>query len=132
MMAKLTLSEAISGCTKNLRTLDGRDLHFTLLPGEVISHDECKVIQGEGMPTRRDPTEKGDLIINFKVDFPKHLNRDAINKLVKLLKPPKVEIPKDAELKTAIACGDSHFRNRRTHSEDEEMRGGHGVQCQTQ
>uniref|UniRef100_A0AC34R6D3 Uncharacterized protein n=1 Tax=Panagrolaimus sp. JU765 TaxID=591449 RepID=A0AC34R6D3_9BILA len=82
------------------------------------------------MPTRRDPTEKGDLIINFKVDFPKHLNRDAINKLVKLLKPPKVEIPKDAELKTAIACGDSHFRNRRTHSEDEEVRGGHEIKVQ--
>uniref|UniRef100_A0A914YWL2 Uncharacterized protein n=1 Tax=Panagrolaimus superbus TaxID=310955 RepID=A0A914YWL2_9BILA len=128
---KLTLSEALTGCVKNLKTLDSRDLHFTLLPGEVISHDECKVVHNEGMPLRRDPTDKGDLIINFKVEFPKKLSNEQIKKIAKLMPLPKVDIPKDAEIKTAIAVSDSHFRQRRT-VEDDEMRGPGGVQCQTQ
>uniref|UniRef100_A0AC34FQK5 CR-type domain-containing protein n=1 Tax=Panagrolaimus sp. ES5 TaxID=591445 RepID=A0AC34FQK5_9BILA len=143
---KLTLSEALTGCVKNLKTLDNRDLHFTLLPGEVISHDECKVVHNEGevishdeckvvhnegMPLRRDPTDKGDLIINFKVEFPKKLSNEQIKKIAKLMPPPKVEIPKDAEIKTAIPVSENHFRQRRT-VEDDEMRGPGGVQCQTQ
>jgi len=128
---KLQLSEALTGCVKNIKTLDGRDLHFTLLPGEVISHDECKVIQGEGMPTRRDPTEKGDLIINFKVEFPKKLSKENISKIAKLLPPTTVEVPPDAEFKTAIPISDEHFRHRRT-VDDDDMRGHQGVQCQAQ
>lgn len=128
---KLQLNEALTGCTRNIKTLDGRDLHFTLLPGEVISHDECKVIQGEGMPMRRDPTEKGDLIINFKVEFPKKLSKDNISKIAKLLPPTTVEVPSDAEVKTAISIGEDHFRRRRT-VEDDDMHGHQGVQCQAQ
>lgn len=105
-----------------------------ILLGEVISHDECKVIHGEGMPHRRDPTDKGDLLINFKVDFPKKLTPDQIKKISKLLSPPKIEIPPDAETKTAVAVSESHFRQRRhagMHGDDDDMRQG-GVQCQTQ
>lgn len=82
------------------------------------------------MPLRIDPTSKGDLLINFKVDFPKTLSLDQIKKVSKLLPPPKVDIPADAEVKTAIPVSENHFRTRRT-VEDDDMRG-QGVQCQTQ
>lgn len=127
---KISLSEALTGCTRNVKTLDGRDLHFTLLPGEVISHDDCKVIQGEGMPHRKDPTSNGDLIINFKVEFPDRLSKDSINKISKLLPPPKVDLPKEATHVKCIPISNDHFRQRSM--EDDEMRGGQGVQCQTQ
>lgn len=34
LSVKLSLSEALTGCVKNIKTLDNRDLHFTLLPGK--------------------------------------------------------------------------------------------------
>lgn len=35
LSVKLSLSEAITGCVQNIKTLDNRDLHFTLLPGMI-------------------------------------------------------------------------------------------------
>jgi DnaJ family protein A protein 1 len=132
LSVKLTLNEALTGCTHNIKTLDKRDLHFNLIPGEVISHGERKVIHNEGMPFKSDPTSKGDLIITFMVEFPKKLSAEQIKKIVKLMPLPKIDIPKDAEVKMAIAVDDSHFRQRR-HIEDDGMHGpGGGVQCQTQ
>uniref|UniRef100_A0A7E4VV19 DnaJ subfamily A member 1 n=1 Tax=Panagrellus redivivus TaxID=6233 RepID=A0A7E4VV19_PANRE len=131
---QLTLNEALCGCTKNLKTMDGRDLHYVILPGEVIKHDENKVIHGEGMPIRRDPTSKGDLIINFKIDFPKSLTSEQVRGLTALLAPPVITIPPDAEVKLALPVGEKHFREKqqRAAEEEEAAHGGPGVQCQTQ
>jgi len=40
------------------------------LPGEVIKHGDVKCIMNEGMPTHKNPFEKGRLIITFAVTFP--------------------------------------------------------------
>lgn len=41
------------------------------MPGEVISHDETKVIKGKGMPFYKDTMSHGNLYIKFVVQFPK-------------------------------------------------------------
>ena len=58
MNINIKLVEALCGFSRNIKTLDNRTLHFTVLPGEVISDGTIKVIHGEGMPTRRNPSEK--------------------------------------------------------------------------
>merc|ERR1711874_262070 len=56
---------------KTLEHLDGRSVHFTVGQGEVIKPDLERCLVGEGLPMYRNPYERGDLIIKFKVDLPK-------------------------------------------------------------
>ncbi|XP_014246477.1 dnaJ homolog subfamily A member 1-like isoform X2 [Cimex lectularius] len=98
MMMKLELVEALCGFQKTIRTLDGRHLLITSIPGEVIKHKELKCIIGEGMPQYKNPFEKGRLIIQFLVNFPSHLPPEVVPKLESCL-PGRVEqiIPDNAE-----------------------------------
>merc|ERR1719342_229364 len=68
---KVDLVEALCGFTKTLEHLDGRTVHFTVGQGEVIKPDLERCLMGEGLPMYRNPYERGDLIIKFKVDLPK-------------------------------------------------------------
>lgn len=134
LIMELKLVEALCGCTKYIETLDGRQLLFNLLPGEVIKHDDSRVIQGEGMPHLRHPDEKGDLIVHFKVQMPDTIPVKNIDKMSKML-PGKSEplIPDDAEHFTMTPVSDDHFqRRRRMNYDDDEMGPGQRVQCQTQ
>merc|ERR1711972_338023 len=53
--------------------LDDRTLVIQTVPGEVIKTGDLKCVYGEGMPTYKNPFEKGKLIVQFKVDFPDSL-----------------------------------------------------------
>lgn len=44
-------------------------IHFSII-GEVIKHDEMKCVLNEGMPHRKNPMERGKLVIHFDVEFP--------------------------------------------------------------
>jgi len=68
---KVDLVEALCGFTKTLEHLDGRTVNFTVEKGEVIKPDLERILLGEGLPMYRNPYERGDLIIKFKVDLPK-------------------------------------------------------------
>ena len=56
--------------------------------GEVIKPNDLKCVYGEGMPTYRNPFEKGKLIVKFAIDFPEALDPHVAQKLEALL-PPK-------------------------------------------
>jgi len=71
VQCKLDLVEALCGVTKTLEHLDGRTVYFTVGKGEVIKPDLERCLVGEGLPMYRNPYERGDLIIKFKVDVPK-------------------------------------------------------------
>ncbi|KAG2371747.1 DnaJ protein-like protein [Vigna angularis] len=80
---KISLVEALTGCTVNLVTLDGRNL---TVPIDQIIHPEYeKVVEREGMPLRRDPTKNGNLRIKFKITFPDDLTPDQKLEMQKLL-----------------------------------------------
>ena len=49
---------------------------------------DLKCVFGEGMPTYRNPFEKGKLIVKFAVDFPEAVDPHVAQKLEALL-PPK-------------------------------------------
>lgn len=142
MNMKITLTEALCGFQKSITTLDGRNLVITVYPGEVIKHGEIKFIVGEGMPTYKNPFEKGKLIIQFTVDFPQAIDPSVIPQLERLLPPkPAFQIPSgDVEevhlLDYNMEEEEQRSRNHHNRQEyyDEDEMPGHGpggVQCAT-
>lgn len=104
MLMELQLVEALCGFQKVIKTLDGRDLVITHLPGEIVKNEDFKYIMGEGMPHHKNPFEKGRLIIQFSIVFPISLPQEIIPALEQCLPPrPTVEIPIDAEEYTLVS-----------------------------
>ncbi|VDK20737.1 unnamed protein product [Anisakis simplex] len=130
MQLKLTLVEALCGCTKFVKTLDNRYLIFSILPGEVIKHGDMRTILGEGMPHYKNPFEKGDLIVQFDVTFPKSIAANKMDQLKKLL-PDRVDpiIPDGADEVDLEVISE---RSRHSSSYYDEQQGGGPVRCQTQ
>ncbi|KAK5965670.1 DNaJ domain (Prokaryotic heat shock protein) [Trichostrongylus colubriformis] len=129
MNLEIELVEAMCGFSRVIKTLDDRTLYFNVLPGEVIKHADMKVIYGEGMPHRRNPQEKGDLILQFRVIFPERLTADARKKLSELL-PGKSEclIGDDDEVFELNEIAVNRYRQEESHHGGEEG----GVRCQHQ
>ncbi|ENN74728.1 hypothetical protein YQE_08695, partial [Dendroctonus ponderosae] len=137
---EIQLSEALCGFQKVLQTLDNRDLVITQLPGEVIKHGDVKCIQNEGMPIYKNPFEKGRLIVQFLVQFPKTIDPAVVPTLENCLPPRKeVMIPDSAEecvLEEFDAEQEAYRRrqHKNAYDEDDEMHGGGSrqpVQCAT-
>jgi len=128
MNFELQLVEALCGFSRQIRTLDDRLLHFTVLPGEVMKHADLRVIHGEGMPMHKNPDEKGDLIVQFSVNFPNELSANARKKLSALLPDASLQIvDDDAEVHE---LGELSMRQSRSMHEDGMPEG--GVRCQQQ
>ncbi|VDD95781.1 unnamed protein product [Enterobius vermicularis] len=126
---ELKLAEALCGCTKYIKTLDDRYLVFVILPGEVIKHKEMRVIPSEGMPLYKSPFDRGDLLIQFSVQFPKHISKKHFDRLNHLIPGrSKPHIPDDAEYHKLEVV---HERIGRRPSDDDDG-SSHPVRCQTQ
>lgn len=70
--AKVPLVRALTGCTLNLPTLDGREIAVGV--NDVICQGYEKVLAGEGMPSFEEPGKRGDLIVRYEIGFPATLN----------------------------------------------------------
>lgn len=66
----IDLATALTGGRITIRHLDERVLETQLPSGAVIRPDDVRIIRSEGMPTHRQPFNKGDLIIKFDIVFP--------------------------------------------------------------
>lgn len=69
--AKVPLGKALTGTTVEIFTLDERIIHIPI--NDIIKPGYTKQVPGEGMPISSDPTKKGDLIIEFNIEFPTSL-----------------------------------------------------------
>ncbi|RVE69619.1 hypothetical protein OJAV_G00079760 [Oryzias javanicus] len=81
--AKITLKEALCGCTIKAPTLDGRTI--TVTSKDVVKPGTKKRIVGEGLPLSKCPTKRGDMILDFSVRFPDKLGqstRDALEQIL--------------------------------------------------
>ena len=110
--------------------------------GEIMKHGDIKVVMNEGMPLYRHPFDKGQLIIQFFVNFPEDgfLPMDKIAELQKLLpEPVEVIIPDDHEEVQLVKQEASSHRHRRggggreayyeDDDEDDDGMQGQRVQC---
>lgn len=132
----IQLVEALCGFQKVIKTLDDRDLVVTQLPGEIIKHGDVKCIQNEGMPRYKSPFEKGRLIVQFWVQFPKAIAPELIPQLENCLPPrEEVMIPDTADeciLEDFDPEQEARKRQHNVYDEDDEMHGpGQRVQCAT-
>jgi len=71
MVMSLTLAEALCGFSKEITTLDDRKIIAS--ESIVVNPGQERRIPHEGMPIRKKPGKKGDLIIKYLVNFPKSL-----------------------------------------------------------
>lgn len=81
--AVVSLSDALTGVAVQINTLDSRILSIPI--AEIIHPGFQKVVPGEGMPLSKAPQQRGDLIISFKVDFPRDLSIAQKKELRKIL-----------------------------------------------
>ncbi|XP_038561703.1 dnaJ homolog subfamily A member 4 [Micropterus salmoides] len=137
MKMKIKLVEALCGFRKTIQTLDHRALIITSKPGQVIKHGDIKCVQNEGMPIYRDPYEKGQLIIQFDVEFPDKgwLPEHLMFQLERLL-PPREDVMLTDDMEEVELCEVDVRSERKNYSrevyEEDEEGPRSGVQCQTQ
>lgn len=81
MIMSLSLVEALCGFTRSVKTLDDRELSVSnkavTVPGQEMR------FPGRGMPSQKDPAQKGALVITVRVVFPTQLSdsqKDLIRK----------------------------------------------------
>lgn len=72
--ANITLEEALTGCVVPIETLDGRVVKFPVR--RIVSPDSRDRISEEGMPISKQPGQRGDLIIQYHIQFPTTLTQD--------------------------------------------------------
>jgi len=85
---EIDILTALGGGQFGIRHLDDRALVVTIHPGEVIRHDDLKVIHGQGMPSQRHH-EPGDLYVKISVKFPEFIDPTLIPMLERVLPPRK-------------------------------------------
>lgn len=91
----ITFSQAALGGPVEITTLTGEKVRYEL-PRGVQTHEVLR-LTGHGLPTRRNPAKKGDLLIQVLIDTPQHLSAEQevlFRKLAELEKqqvsaPPK-------------------------------------------
>ena len=74
-VAKMSLRDALCGGMVSVPTPEGKTVEVLL--DTVVSPSYIKTLPGMGMPLPRNPNKKGDLVIQFDIKFPRHLNADS-------------------------------------------------------
>merc|ERR550519_740306 len=139
MKMEISLTDALCGFRKTVRTLDDRILVIQTVRGEVVKTGDLKLVYSEGMPTYRNPFEKGRMIIQFSVKFPESIEPSMAEELAKVL-PDSEEpmIPDDHEevdmhhFDPEADRAQQHGRNQYDEDDDDHHHGGPGVSCATQ
>jgi len=143
MELTIPLIEALAGFNFTIKHLDDRILLVKSEKGEVITPGEMKMIPNEGMPKHKSPFEKGNLYIQFTIEFPKPgaLKEQQLQQLEKLL-PARRPTPKQTEEMEEVTLSKVSREDRRSEgrrragSDDEEDDDGSGqgqrVQCAQQ
>lgn len=141
MKMDISLTEALTGMRKTIKTLDERTLVIQTVSGEVIKTGDLKQVQGEGMPQYRNPFEKGRLIIQFNVVFPNNLEPSVAQALAQILPPAEEAMIPDDHDEVDLNDFDpetdrQNHNHRHQYDEDDEGHGhghgGPGVQCASQ
>ncbi|KAA8587125.1 dnaJ homolog subfamily B member 13 [Etheostoma spectabile] len=72
--AQITLEMALTGFSVDVETLDGRLISIPI--NDIVHPAYKKVVTGEGMPLSQDPSQRGNLIVTFDIQFPEKLSTE--------------------------------------------------------
>lgn len=78
---EITLRQALLGFTISIKHLDGHEVEVSKGPGQITQPGEVMRIKEEGMPKYGMASERGDLLVTFKVRNPDKLTADQRSKL---------------------------------------------------
>jgi len=141
---KISLVEALCGFEFSMTHLDGRVLLVKSDAGTVYEHNCMKVIRDEGMPMAKNPTQTGNLYIEFLVEFPKSITPEQRKLLKKALPKPESmddddydpEEVEEVELQNVDMDAErrkfAEARRGEAYDEDEGGGGGQQQQCRAQ
>ncbi|XP_034943847.1 dnaJ homolog subfamily B member 13-like [Chelonus insularis] len=90
MTVDIVLKDALLGTIVTVHTLDDRTFRVPIT--SITTPDYRKYIPGEGLPFLQNPNERGDLIINFKIDFPIYLSVASKNYMKKAFDNPVKDV----------------------------------------
>jgi len=78
----ISLQQALCGFKLTLGGIDGAPVVVKVDDGRVISPGSAVKIQGRGMPSRKRPGERGDVVVEFaKIEFPNRVSPAQRNAL---------------------------------------------------
>jgi len=139
MGKKISLKEALTGIAFTVEHLDGRILHVTTEPGAVIADGSAKMVEHEGMPMHGNPFVKGNLVIQFEIDYPERLDPETAKQLESLLPGGKEAAEETEDMEPCIlrpfdaAAAQAEYEQNKSaydsDDEDEGAGGGRRVQC---
>ena len=78
----ISLKESLCGFKFNLKYIDGREFQLNNESGNIIEPNYKKILKNYGM--KRDNIT-GNLIIEFKVEYPKQISKEQLTKLNDIL-----------------------------------------------
>lgn len=64
----LTFKESLLGFNKTIQTIDGRTLPISRV--QPVQPSQELTYPGQGMPLKNSPSQRGNLIIKYKIDYP--------------------------------------------------------------
>ncbi|AET37531.1 type II HSP40 co-chaperone SIS1 Ecym_1292 [Eremothecium cymbalariae DBVPG len=64
----LSFKESLLGFSKTVHTIDGRQIFISKT--QPVQPSEESRYPGQGMPLSKNPSERGDLIVKYKIDYP--------------------------------------------------------------
>ena len=94
LLTELTVSlrEALFGFERTIEMLDGTELVLKSQEGEILTHNDCLVVEQHGMPVWRSEGERGRLFVLVKVAMPKNMSalaggghKEELQRLLSLL-----------------------------------------------
>lgn len=78
IVLKVSLKEALTGVDRMINHLDGHGVRIKTAPQEVIYPKKVMRIAEEGMPYHNFPSQKGILLVEFEVTFPRKLTQEQV------------------------------------------------------
>lgn len=81
--ARISLKDALCGCRLSIPTLENEEI--TLRVNDIIGPSTIRRISGRGLPYPKEPTKRGDLVVNFDITFPTLLQESQKRSLAEIL-----------------------------------------------
>lgn len=135
---KINITQALCGFDLIIKHLDGRDLHVKSDPGVVMKNGDLKCIPNEGMPIYKNPFEKGNMFIEFTVEFPERMDPALLTLLEKCLPARPAFVMPIGEHVEEVSFSDydphqKSGRSKHAYNSDSEDEGSgpQGVQCRS-
>jgi len=127
---KISLVQSICGFELVIKAIDGQKL-IIMNFDKIIKPNEKKFIKEHGMPIFG-RNSRGNLIINFEVEYPDDFSSDIKNKLSELFEYDNKSKFNQTNTNGYVLCDLNNYEENDTQSENEHTEGGERVQCAQQ